>query len=68
MPFDDVLTLRWRTCQCCAGPADRVELWSGADAEAVALGLCFRCLRQDSTDQCRAALLARQVEQRARGG
>ena len=65
--FDDVLCLRFRTCMVCAQQADRVELWSGVDDEAMAIALCWQCLGRDVGGKRRGALVEAQVRQRAGG-
>jgi hypothetical protein len=64
IPFDDVLTLRFRTCMLCAQAADRLELWTAASDEAMALALCWQCLARDARGTRRSALVEAQVRQR----
>jgi hypothetical protein len=65
VPFDDILTVRFRTCQWCAQPADELELWSGPSGEAMAVALCRRCRDADPHGTRRTALVEQQVQQRA---
>jgi hypothetical protein len=44
VPFDDILTVRFRTCQWCSQPADELDLWSGPSGEAAAIAMCRRAL------------------------
>jgi hypothetical protein len=67
VPFDDILTTRFRTCQWCSEPADRLELWCDANAEATAIAACRRCLETDGDGARRNAVVERQVQQRAQG-
>jgi hypothetical protein len=68
VPFDDILTMRFRTCQWCGEPAAHVELWSGPSGDAIAVAGCRRCLEADLHGTRRDALVAQQVQQRARDG
>jgi hypothetical protein len=61
VPFDDFLVQRFLVCIICAQPADRQELRSSGDF-ALTLGLCYRCVKADTSEQRRQAV----VEEHAR--
>jgi hypothetical protein len=64
VPFDDILTVRFRTCMVCAQPADELDLWSGPSGEAMCIAMCRRCRDADATGARRNLLVAQQVQQR----
>jgi hypothetical protein len=68
IPFDDILTMRFRRCQWCTQPADQLELWSGPTGDAITIVDCPRCRHADPDGQRRNALVAQQVAQRAQAG
>jgi hypothetical protein len=64
VPFDDLLTQRWLVCIFCGQAADRVELRSRAQGDALTMGLCARCTRSDATRARRRSPVASERPQR----
>jgi hypothetical protein len=64
VPFDDILTTRFRTCQWCSQPAEQLELWAGPSGEAMAVAAWRRCLDADVHGTRRNHLVEQQAQQR----
>src|SRR4030095_11970456 len=64
VPFDDILTVRFRTGMVCAQPADEMDLWSAPSGEALAIALCKRCAESDPTGRRGEALVEEHAQQR----
>jgi hypothetical protein len=64
VPFDDILTTRFRTCQWCSQPADELDLWSGPSGEAITVAMCRRCRDADPQGTRRNALVEQHAQQR----
>jgi NMD protein affecting ribosome stability and mRNA decay len=66
VPFDDILTVRFRVCVVCAQPADEMDLWSAPSGEAMAIAMCRRCGDADAIGARRTALVEEQAQRRLR--
>jgi hypothetical protein len=64
VPFDDILTVRFRVCQFYAQPAEEMDLWSGPSGEAMAIAMCRRCGDADPTGARRTHLVEEHAQRR----
>jgi hypothetical protein len=62
VPFDDLMTARFRMCQFCGQAADALELRAAEDGFALPVATCQKCRAADPREERRQAL----VEARAR--